>query len=236
MSDHEHDEHEGGHEVDNMPSRKLFNLLFGLSALTLLACIGVVQLFNRQVDSIEHTRAGKMSFQLAEYRQEMDDIEKDWGVVRIKDDDGVPEAEGGKGPHEAVRYQMPLAEARKRVLESPDKYLKAQRPYRGGRNPDPNAPAAAARPMMPRAPGAAVQPRPVAPTVLPAPVPAPAPEGAQPQPAAPAPKGAEPNEGAAPAEGKGNEGKGPKANEGEGKGPKGDEGKAPAPADGDEGN
>ena len=50
MSDHDHDE--GGHEIDKhaQPVR-LFNLLVGMSALTLLAAIGVIQLFNLQVDS-----------------------------------------------------------------------------------------------------------------------------------------------------------------------------------------
>ena len=67
-----HDDHGGaGHEVDKMPSGRLFNLLFGLSALTLVACIGVVQLFYRQVDTIRDTRDTKVSFQLAEYRQQM---------------------------------------------------------------------------------------------------------------------------------------------------------------------
>lgn len=139
MSDHEHDEHgAGAHEVDNMPSRRLFNLLFGLSGLTLLACIGVVQLFNQQVESITDSRATKSSFQLDEYQAEMAEIEKG-GRLIINDDDGVPAGEGGKGPHEATRYQMPIADARKRMLEAPDKYLKAARPYRGWRPVDGDA-------------------------------------------------------------------------------------------------
>jgi hypothetical protein len=156
--DQAHDDHGvGGHEVDKMPSGRLFNLLFGLSALTLVACIGVVQLFYRQVDSIRDVRDTKQSFQLAEYRQEMDDV-KGGRVLEMTDDDGVPGAEGGRGVFETKRYQMPLAEARKRVLEQPQQLLKAGRPYRGWRNPDANAPKAIA-PAKPRTPARPV-PRP----------------------------------------------------------------------------
>jgi hypothetical protein len=204
VSDQEHDEHEtGAHEVDKMPSRRLFNLLFGLSALTLAACIGVVQLFNRQVDSILDTRATKVSFQLSDYRQEMVEIESNWGVLVIDDDDGVAGDQGGKGPHEDRRYQMPLAEARKRVLAEPEKWLKAGPAYRGWTNPDPKAPAPSVMPgrPMPRRGGAPM------PGMVPAPggarppgvMPMPAPGGAvppgvvptpgQPQPGAPAQPG-----------------------------------------------
>ncbi|MEM7157787.1 MAG: hypothetical protein AAF799_33415 [Myxococcota bacterium] len=155
MSDHEHDDHAGAHEVDNMPSGKLFNLLFGLSALTLAACIGVVQLFHQQTASIEAQRAKKESFQLTEYKEEMEAIQAEWSVVTINDDDGLTEAQGGKGPHEARRYQMPLSEARKRVLDAPDKSLKAGRRYRGWTNPDADAPKPSVKPR-----GAAGRPTP----------------------------------------------------------------------------
>lgn len=213
MSDHDHDEGPKGHEIDNMPSRKLFNLLFGLLALTILACIGVVQLFFRQVESIETTRYSKTPFHLAEYREEMDALTKDWNVTTIDDDDGVASDKGGKGAHEAKRYRMPMAEARKRVLESPEKYLKAQRAYRNWPNPDPNAPKVQRRqrPTRPVAPrGAApAKPRivptravpsrgaqPAAPTQAPAPA-APGPKGnegkAAPKPGTPANEGKAPN-------------------------------------------
>jgi hypothetical protein len=156
---HAHDDHAaGGHEVDKMPSGRLFNLLFGLSALTLVACIGVVQLFYRQVDSIRDVRDTKQSFQLAEYRQEMDDV-KGGRVLEMTDDDGVPSAEGGRGVFETKRYQMPLAEARKRVLEQPQQLLKAGKRYNGWRNPDANAPKA------PTGPGKPVRPIPTRPGV-----------------------------------------------------------------------
>jgi hypothetical protein len=158
QDEHGHGDHHGAgaHEVDKMPSSRLFNLLFGLSALTLVACIGVVQLFYRQVDTIRDTRDAKVSFQLAEYRQEMDALKGGFAIDMI-DDDGVPEAEGGRGVHEVRRFQMPLADARKRVLEQPQQLLKASRPYRGWRNPDANAPKAVAPTgPMPRGPRPAV--------------------------------------------------------------------------------
>jgi hypothetical protein len=222
MSDHEHhgghdghDHHAGGgaHEVDKMPSSRLFNLLFGLSGLTLLASIGVVQLFYRQVDSIRDTRDSKMSFQLAEYRKEMDELANGWSVVEMTDDDEVPADKGGKGVHEARRYQMPLAEARKRVLEQPQQYLKASRPYRGWTSRDANAPkpvpgqgAVPRNPMRVPSKGGVVppagaQPLPgVVPPVQPVPVPpAEAVDGKVPADGVPVDKG----EGKAPAKGEG---------------------------------
>lgn len=231
MSDHDktngghddHDDHGGaGHEVDKMPSGRLFNLLFGLSALTLVACIGVVQLFYRQVDTIRDTRDTKLSFQLAEYRQEMDELKSGYVVVMM-DDDGVPAAEGGRGVFEARHFQMPLAEARKRVLEQPQQLLKAARPYRGWRNPDANAPKSAPTGPMPRNPMRPVPPPDGKVVPLPGAPGAPGGMGVQPvvptapgQPAQPVqPEGAQPGAGGkapadAPAEGK-------PANEGEGK-------------------
>ncbi len=252
MSDHDHDHDQGAHEVDNMPSRRLFRLLFGLSGLTLLACIGVVQLFNQQVSSIRATRATQVSFQLAEYKQEMEAITSDWGVVVIDDDDGVPTKLNGKGPHEDTRYHMPLTEARKRVLDDPKTALKAARAYPNWVNVDPNAPKAKPRTRRPLGPRGAKRPgrqpvrvpaqgRPGAAPGRPAPggaaVPGrPAPGGPKPGAApagvpTPAPSGKPPAEGKAPA--KPAEGKAP-AKPAEGKAPaKPAEGKAPAkPAEG----
>jgi hypothetical protein len=238
--DQAHDNHGvGGHEVDKMPSGRLFNLLFGLSALTLVACIGVVQLFYRQVDSIRDVRDTKQSFQLAEYRQEMDDV-RGGRVLEMTDDDGVPSAEGGRGVFETKRYQMPLAEARKRVLADPKQLLKAGKRYNGWRNPDANAPKVVA-PTMPRNPGRpvprpGVDGRPAAPggmvPIVPVQpgnpggmvVPVPAPD--QPGGGVKAPSPAEaPGPAEAPAP---TEGKAPAPAKREGKA----EGKAPAPAEG----
>jgi len=236
MSDHDHDDHDhgaAGHEIDKMPSRKLFNLLFGLSALTLVACIGVVQLFYQQVSSITDARNAKVSFKLTEYRTEMEDLRENWGPVWLTDDDGVSVKQRGKGVHEAKRFQMPLAEARKRVLESPDKFLKAAPAYRSWPNPDPKAPKVDPRGRRPQ-PGArgarptpGARPMPIKPGARPVPGIKP-PAGAAPagaKPAAPAgakpgaPAGAKP---AAPAEGKA-----PAKPANDGKAPAKPEGKAP---------
>lgn len=229
--DHDHAHGGGGHEVDKMPSGRLFNLLFGLSALTLVACIGVVQLFYRQVDSIRDVRDTKQSFQLAEYRQEMDDV-KGGRVLEMTDDDGVPAAEGGRGVFETTRYQMPLAEARKRMLEQPQQRLKAGARYKGWRNPDANAPKAVA-PKMPVNPGRpmprpGVDGQPAAPGGM-GMVPIVPVQPGQPQPVQPAgaegkaPVPAVPAEGKAPAKGEG---------KAEGKAPAPAEGKAPAKGEG----
>ncbi len=136
MSDaHHDDQHEhdaGGHEIDNMPNGRLFNLLFGLSALTLIACIGVVQLFNRQLDSVEGARAEKESFQLTQYREEMKRLSASWGVVEIVEEDGLPKPQGAAaaGPTMADRFHMPVAEAKRRILADPG-VLTAPAPYPG---------------------------------------------------------------------------------------------------------
>jgi hypothetical protein len=238
MSDHDkthdthdgHDGHEaGGHEVDKMPSGRLFNLLFGLSALTLVACIGVVQLFYRQVDTIRDARDTKVSFQLAEYRQEMDEL-KGGRVVEMTDDDGVPATEGGRGVYETRHYQMPLAEARKRVLEQPQ-LLKSSGPYRGWRNPDANAPKPVApvpRPRNPMRPGPGVDGKgPVPLPGGPGGVLQPTPGGMGPAGVQPAQPAEAPAEGKAPAKGEGKaEGKAPEGKAPEGKAPARGEGKA----------
>ena len=85
---HDHGAHDpdleaGGHEIDKMPNARLFNLLFGLSALTLLACIGVIQLFNYQVEAIEETRGEAGSFRVEAYRDEMRKQADGWGKVEV---------------------------------------------------------------------------------------------------------------------------------------------------------
>ena len=131
--DHSH-EHEGGHEIDKMPNARLFNLLFGLSALTLLACIGVIQLFNYQVEAIEETRGEAGSFRVEAYRDEMRKQADGWGKVEVKETDTNTTTE---------RYYMPLSQAKKRVLDNPES-LKAAPKYQGWKTSDEQAPAAAA--------------------------------------------------------------------------------------------
>jgi hypothetical protein len=191
---HDHGGHDGAHEIDKMPNSRLFNLLFSLSALTLLACIGVIQLFNRQVEQIGETRGKDASFQLQTYRDEQAQIAGSWGRVMMMDDDGVPSDRGGVGPREAARAHMPLAEARRRVLADP-KLMAAMPKYPGwvdhdpAKQPKPGQPAAA--PAMPMRPG-----RPM-PGAMPG-APGGQPRGAMPVPA----ERPMPREGKAPADGK----------------------------------
>jgi hypothetical protein len=137
-----HAEHDGGHEIDKMPNARLFNLLFGLSGLTLLACIGVIQLFNLQVDAIEQNRAEAGSFRIESYREEMRKQIEGWGKLEVKepDDNSV-----------STRYYMPIAQAKKKVLDEP-KLLEAAPKYPGWKTSDEQAPAAAAAPEPEKAP------------------------------------------------------------------------------------
>jgi hypothetical protein len=181
-SDHGHGE--GGHEIDRMPNARLFNLLFGLSGLTLLAGIGVVQLFNLQVEAIETQRAEAGSFRRNDYEAEMAAIRTGSGTVKVSELDDAGSI--------STRSYMPIAAAKKAVLDDPNR-LKGFGMYRGWKTADEQAPAAAA-PAGP--PGAMPVPKP---TPDPA-APGAAPGGAAPGGAAPggaAPGGAAPG-GAAP--------------------------------------
>ena len=120
MSEQHHDHEEGGHEIDKMPNRRLFNLLTGLSALTLLACIGVVQLFNLQVSRIEEDWARRGSFSQQEYQSEMQAVLEGYGKTTLREDDGA----------EAVRYYVPAQKAAAQILKDPE-LLGGAAPYRG---------------------------------------------------------------------------------------------------------
>lgn len=142
MSHDDHAHEQGGHEVDKMPNARLFNLLFGLSALTLLCCLGVIQLFNLQVRGVEDERNSRGSYRLDQYREEQAVHRASFAKVLIADDDGLSVSPGpgkgpaGKGAHNSVVNRMPLDDAKARVLKDP-KALRATRPYRGWKNPDP---------------------------------------------------------------------------------------------------
>ncbi len=156
MSD-KHDEHDqaghgadhdgGGHEIDRMPNAWLFKLLFGLSGLTLLAGFGVIELFNVQVAALEDSRAHQGSFRLAAYREEMQKIKTSSGSVKISELDDKATVN--------TRYVMPVASARKLVLDDTNR-LKAFGAYAGWKTSDEQAPAAVApagaRPGVPGAP------------------------------------------------------------------------------------
>lgn len=132
--DHAHDHGAGGHEIDRMPNARLFNLLFGLSGLTLLSAIGVIQLFNIQVDALEESRAEQGSFRLASYVEEMQAIKNGSGKVTVNELDDKATVN--------TRYFMPLANAKKAVLDDPNK-LKAFGAYPGWKTSDEQAPAPA---------------------------------------------------------------------------------------------
>ena len=182
--DHEHGHDEGGHEIDRMPNARLFNLLFGLSALTLLSCIGVIQLFNMQVDALEHTRADQGSFRIHEYTDEMNKQKSGWGKVEIKELDDKNTTN--------VRYYMPVASAKKAVLDDPN-LLKAMAPPQGWKTADDRAPAAAppSKPVPTDGPGM----RPQSPTPTPVPADGAKPTGDAPPTAPPTGDAPPPNKG-----------------------------------------
>lgn len=133
--DHGHGDEGAGHEIDRMPNGRLFNLLFGLSGLTLLSAIGVIQLFNIQVDALEQSRAQQGSFRLAAYTDEMNKAKTSSGEIKINELDDRATVN--------TRYFVPLATARKQVLDDPKK-LAAFGQYPGWKTSDDQAPAAAA--------------------------------------------------------------------------------------------
>ena len=113
-----HDAHDvGGHEIDSMPNRRLFNLLFGLSALTLLCCIGLIQVFNSQAAKIAEERAQEGSFLLRDYQQEMDEVG------------------GSYAPAEGGKFRIPHEKAKQLVVSDPSR-LQAFPPPEGWVHPD----------------------------------------------------------------------------------------------------
>lgn len=153
--DHGHGDEGAGHEIDRMPNARLFNLLFGLSGLTLLSAIGVIQLFNIQVDALEQSRAQQGSFRLAAYTEEMNKAKTSSGEIKINELDDKATVN--------TRYFVPLATARKQVLDDPKK-LSAFGQYPGWKTSDDQAPAAAPAPGGAAPAGAPVpRPQPAAP-------------------------------------------------------------------------
>jgi len=111
-AEHHHDDHAGhgdhatgAHEVDNMPSARLFNLMVGLSVLTLAACFGVVQLFNMQVESIRADRAKAGPYSRKAYEAEMRTILDGYGKTTVPD-----------GESQRTLYRIPVRRATERVL------------------------------------------------------------------------------------------------------------------------
>lgn len=138
----------GGHELDAMPSKFLFNVVWGLSALVLASIVTCVQIFNVQRDTLMSERGAEGSFVLHDYRAEMLKVTTESGQTEIP-----KVSPDGKTSVEVLQYK-PLADARKEVLSDPTK-LQAAPPPPGWVHPDDVAkggaatPAAAAPPIQP---------------------------------------------------------------------------------------
>jgi len=134
MSDHKHSGHGhdpdggargAGHEMDVPPTKELFNIIWGLGALTLLSLATCVQLFNNQQRDIAAERGKEAPAVLAQYRQGMDAITRSAGEVNFKDSTGA----------EVKQRYVPLAVARELVLSKPERLLAAPPPV-GWMHPD----------------------------------------------------------------------------------------------------
>ncbi|WAS92232.1 hypothetical protein [Nannocystis punicea] len=118
--------HGGGHELDAPPTRELFNIVWGLGALTLLSLITCVQLFNDQARDLNAERGKEGSALLAEYRKGMETRTRGQGEDTLTDATGKVVA----------RYSyIPLASARDLILAKPEK-LGAFAPPPGWIHPD----------------------------------------------------------------------------------------------------
>ncbi len=140
MSDHNHSDHGSsghghdhgdklthgaGHEMDVPPTKELFNIIWGLGALTLLSLATCVQLFNNQQADITAERGKESSAVLMQYRQGMDAVTKSAGEVAFKDSTGA----------EVKQRYVPLAVARELVLSKPERLLASPAPA-GWMHPD----------------------------------------------------------------------------------------------------
>ena len=199
MTDHNHSHgahgsHGGGHEIDQPPTRELFNIVWGLTALTLVSLVTCVQLFNTQARDIDSERNDAGSYLLAKYRKDMDHRTKNSGTEELTDATGKVTA----------RYKfVPLKDAREKILARPEMLGAFPAPPGWVHPDDVNAGAGGAPPGAPTVPvGTPPSPLPPDPTpptlpagavpvvpapAAPAPAAPPAPAPAAPAPAAPAP-------------------------------------------------
>lgn len=118
-------EYVSGHELDAPNSRALFNIVWGLSAVTLLAIATCVQLFNQQRDALVEEQGS--SYRLQDYRQEMAQKTQKAGETEIKTADGKT--------LEVLKY-IPLTQAKIQLLRNPQMALKADVPPQGWSHPD----------------------------------------------------------------------------------------------------
>lgn len=115
----------GGHEIDEPPTKELFNIIWGLGALTLLSLVTCVQLFNNQQRDLMAERAKEESFVLEQYHADMDAVTKGSGELSFKDTNGK----------DVKQRFVPLAVARELVLSKPEG-LHAAAPPPGWQHPD----------------------------------------------------------------------------------------------------
>jgi hypothetical protein len=141
----------GGHEIDEPPTKELFNIVWGLGAVTLLSLVTCVQLFNNQQHDLLAERGKEASFVLEQYQSEMDAVIKGSGELSFKDTNGK----------EVKQRFVPLAVARELVLSKPEG-LHAAAPPPGWQHPDDIAAGG-------QAGGAAPTPAPPVPVPVPAP-------------------------------------------------------------------
>ncbi len=119
----------GGHELDAMPSKFLFNIVWGLCAIVLASLVTCIQIFNAQHDALMSERGAEGSFVLGEYRAEMLKVTTESGQTEIP-----KVSPDGQTSVEVLQYK-PLADARKEVLSDPAK-LRAAAPPPGWVHPD----------------------------------------------------------------------------------------------------
>jgi hypothetical protein len=142
MSDQHSEHHGGGHEVDQPPTRQLFNIVWGLGALTLLSIVTCVQLFNQQRDAMLAESMSAPSYRLAEYRAAQDTRASSNGAEELVVD----------GKTVTLEY-VPLDVAAKKILANPA-LLQAPPPPPGWIHPDDIASGGAKAPTPAPAPAA----------------------------------------------------------------------------------
>ncbi|EDM75339.1 hypothetical protein PPSIR1_01147 [Plesiocystis pacifica SIR-1] len=128
MSDHHHDP--GGHELEAINTKLLFQLVGSLSIVTLLASMGVVQWFYLQQRELQDRNAAEGSFILKDYKAKMaeDTAELDASAKAVLADAGKMKAQpaypGWVSPDTAAAG----AAAAAKPAEAPAKELKAPEP------------------------------------------------------------------------------------------------------------
>ena len=134
MSDTHHKEGFGeGHEIDAMPSGRLMNLLVTFTVITVMASIGVIQVFFGQREGIIMERAKQGSYLYKRYADEMKEIAE------------------GAGPTADGKFFVSHDKARELVLADPNR-LKAAAPPPGWIHPDDVQTGGAAAPPPPAPP------------------------------------------------------------------------------------